>query len=121
MCEDFAFVASPHLEGVNFYIFLKKLYIYEIIIVTNIPKVKGNKSFDTFDNINSSHVLREANLSEFVKVANDRVLLPVPNHPIPNPPAPNPGLSEDHQQLGRITMTNDQGQAVRRSRRIMLF
>ena len=93
----------------------------EGVLINSIPTLKGNKILNTFDNINSSHVLREANLSEFVKVANDRVLLPVPNHPIPNPPASNPGLTEDHQQLGRITMTNDQGQAVRRSRRIMLF
>ena len=100
---------------------IKRRRVVEGVLINSIPTVKGNKSFNTFDNINSSHVLREANLSEFVKVANDRVLLPVPNHPIPNPPAPNPGLTDDHQQLGRITMTNDQGQAVRRSRRIMLF
>ena len=52
----------------------------------------------------------------------DRInaLLPAPNDPIPNPnPCDHrPGLTED-QPLGRIIVTNDRGQAIRRSRRIM--
>ena len=56
------------------------------------------------DSINSHHVLREANLTGFVKAANNPVLLPAPNHPIPNPCLPNPGLTGDHQQLWRVVV-----------------
>ena len=98
---------------------IKRRRVVEGVLINSIPTVTGNKSFNTLDSINSHHVLREANLTGFVKAANNPVLLPAPNHPIPNPCLLNPGLTGDHQQLGRVNVTNDRGQAIRRSRRIM--
>ena len=92
--------------------------VVEGALINLIPVVPGKKYFNNLDTLNSCQVIYEANLSSFVKAANDRGLLPRPIQPPHNPCTFNPDIFEDQHPLGRINMINDHGQVVRRSRRI---
>ena len=89
----------------------------EGVLINSIPTLAGNKSFNSLDKLNAGHVIRESNLSSFVKDANNPVVSREPGPHRPNPIPSNEGLTLDQHQVGRTLIINDQGQVVRRSRR----
>ena len=62
---------------------IKRRRAVEVALIDFIPKVLGNKSFNSLYFLNSRLVSKEAKLLNFVKAANDLALLPNPDNPIP--------------------------------------
>ena len=96
---------------------IKQRRVVEGVLINSIPTVIGNKSFNKLDRLNAKQVIRESNLSRFVKNANKLDMPRELDRHRPNPCAPNTGLNTDQQERGRIIIVNDRGQVVRRSRR----
>ena len=96
---------------------VKQRRVVEGVLINSIPTLAGNKSFNSLDKLNAGHVIRESNLSSFVKDANNPVVSREPGPHRPNPIPSNEGLTLDQHQVGRTLIINDQGQVVRRSRR----
>ena len=100
---------------------IKQRRVVEGVLIDSIPTLPGNKSFSSLDRLNGSLVIRESNLSNFVKVANnpDMSFEPNPDRPVPNlNEPPDPGLTPQH-EFGRIITINNNGQIIRRSTRNM--
>ena len=99
---------------------IKQRRAVEGVLINSIPTLPGNKSFNSVDKLNAREVLRESNLTRFVKVANNPSILVEPNPHIPDPNAPGPRNNPpDPQQLGRFEINNGLGQIIRRSMRNM--
>ena len=93
----------------------------EGVIINSIPTIPGNKSFNSIDKLNAREIIRECNLTDFVKGANSHYSFDEPNPPTQDPidscQRANPPDPPDLQPLGRVEINNGFGQVVRRSLR----